>query len=64
VRTGSIVVGLLLAVAGAIWVAQGLNLPFAPRSFMTRDLTWTAIGAIAMLVGIGLVAWGWQRAPR
>jgi hypothetical protein len=64
VRTGSIIVGLLLAVAGAIWVAQGLNLPFAPRSFMTRDLTWTAIGAIAMLVGIGLVAWGWQRAPR
>ncbi len=63
-RTGSIIVGLLLVVAGAIWVAQGLNLPFAPRSFMTRDLTWTAVGAIAMVVGIGLAGWGWRRTPR
>jgi hypothetical protein len=63
-RAGSIVVGLLLAAAGVIWVAQGLNLPFAPRSFMTRDLTWTGIGAIAVVVGIGVAAWGWRRAPR
>ncbi len=63
-RIGMIVVGLLLAVAGAIWVGQGLNLPFAPRSFMTRDLTWTAIGAVAVVIGIGLAAWGWRRSPR
>jgi hypothetical protein len=54
-------VGLLLAVAGAIWIAQGLNLPFAPRSFMTRDLTWTLIGVVALVAGLGLAAWGWRR---
>lgn len=54
-------VGLLLALAGAIWIAQGLNLPFAPRSFMTRDLTWTLIGVVTLLAGIGIAAWGWRR---
>jgi len=56
-----IVLGLVLALAGIIWIGQGLNLPFAPRSFMTRNLTWTAIGLITLVVGIGLVAWGWRR---
>lgn len=63
-RIGLIVVGLLLAAAGAVWVGQGLNLPFVPRSFMTRDLAWTAIGGVAVVVGIGLAALGWRRAPR
>lgn len=55
-----ILLGLLLALAGLIWIGQGLNLPFAPRSFMTRNLTWTAIGLVTLLTGIGLAAWGWR----
>ncbi len=61
VRAVLLLVALLLVVAGAIWIGQGLNLPFAPRSFMTRDLTWTAIGAVTLVAGLGLVAYAWRR---
>jgi hypothetical protein len=57
-RTSAIVLGALLAVAGAISIAQGLNLPWAPRSFMTADRTWVVLGAAAVAGGIGLVGWG------
>jgi hypothetical protein len=57
-HTSAIVLGALLAVAGAIWIAQGLNLAWAPRSFMTADRTWVVLGAAAVAGGIGLVGWG------
>ena len=60
-RMGVLIVGVLLALAGLVWVAQGLNLPFAPRSFMTADRTWIVLGAAAVLVGAALV--GWTRRP-
>lgn len=60
-RIAVLIVGLLLAVAGLVWVAQGLNLPFAPRSFMTADRTWIVLGAAAVVVGAALV--GWARRP-
>jgi hypothetical protein len=44
--------GLLLALGGAVWVAQGLDLPFAPRSFMTADRTWIVLGFVAVAVGL------------
>ncbi len=37
--------------SGLVWIAQGLNLPFAPRSFMTADSTWAVIGSLTVLVG-------------
>ena len=61
-RTSAMVFGALLAVAGLIWIAQGLNLSWAPRSFMTADRTWVVIGAAAVAGGIGLVGWA-RRAP-
>jgi len=60
-RIGVRIVGVLLALAGLVWVAQGLNLPFAPSSFMTADRTWIVLGAAAVLVGVALV--GWARRP-
>jgi hypothetical protein len=63
VRTLAVALGALLALAGLVWVAQGLNLPFAPRSFMTDDRTWILLGAVATLAGVSLVAWGRAR-PR
>ena len=48
-------VGAVLVLAGLVWLAQGLNLPFAPRSFMTADRLWAFIGAVTAVAGITLV---------
>jgi hypothetical protein len=60
-RVTQLVLGILLALSGAVWIAQGLNLPFAPRSFMTADRSWILIGAIAVVAGIVLI--GRARGP-
>jgi hypothetical protein len=58
-----LVLGVLLIGAGAVFVAQGLDLPFAPASFMTADRTWVLIGAIVVVAGVVLVGWSRQREP-
>ena len=55
-RIGLSVLGVLVVLGGLVWIAQGLNLPFAPRSFMTADRSWVVIGALAVLAGSVLVA--------
>ena len=50
-RTPLVVLGILLLGSGLVWMAQGLNLPFAPRSFMTSDRSWIVIGAVAAVAG-------------
>jgi hypothetical protein len=60
-RAGGIVLGILVAIAGLIWVAQGLNLSFAPRSFMTSDRTWVLIGVIALGGGLLIARWSWRQ---
>jgi uncharacterized membrane protein len=57
-----LVLGALLIGAGVVWLAQGLNLPFAPGSYMTGDLTWVIIGAIAIVAGLVAVIRG-RRMP-
>ena len=52
-----IVLGAMLLLAGLVWMAQGLNLPFAPRSFMTADRAWLVIGALTALAGGVMVGW-------
>jgi hypothetical protein len=54
---GRLVIGVLLVLGGLVWIAQGLNLAFAPRSFMTSDRTWIVIGAVAVIGGGALI---WQ----
>jgi hypothetical protein len=54
VRIGLVVLGALVAFGGLVWIAQGLNLPFAPRSFMTGDRSWIVLGAVAVLAGVVL----------
>ncbi|MEO5986550.1 MAG: hypothetical protein ABIW50_04830 [Candidatus Limnocylindria bacterium] len=49
------IIGALVVLAGLVWIAQGLNLPFAPGSFMTADRTWVVIGSITVLVGFVLL---------
>ena len=47
--------GILLVLSGLVWIAQGLNLPFAPRSFMTADRAWIFIGAVTAVGGAVLI---------
>lgn len=60
-RTPSAILGVLLLGAGLVWMAQGLNLPFAPRSFMTADRSWIVIGAVAAVGGGMLMVRGRRR---
>ena len=60
-RTAGIALGALGALTGAVFVAQGLDLPFAPPSYMTADRTWIFIGSGMVLAGIALVGWSLRR---
>jgi hypothetical protein len=51
-RMVALVFGAGLVVGGAVWIAQGLNLAWAPRSFMTADRTWIVLGFVAVAVGL------------
>jgi hypothetical protein len=44
---------VLLDLIGTIWVLQGINL--LPGSFMTGQPFWAGAGAVAIVVGLGLV---------
>ena len=46
-----LILGVLLVLSGLVWIAQGLNMPFAPRSFMTADRAWIVIGAVTAVAG-------------
>jgi hypothetical protein len=52
VRTGLVVVGVLVLLAGAIFAGQGLG--FIPGSFMTGDIHWFWIGSGMVVVGLAL----------
>jgi hypothetical protein len=51
VRDVSKAAGIILAVIGLVWILQGFDVAFAPKSFMTGDLAWVAWGAVAILIG-------------
>ena len=61
-RTALVVAGAAMILAGLVWLAQGLNLPFAPRSFMTADRSWAFIGLVVAVSGAAVI--GWARRPR
>ena len=54
-----IVIGVVLAVAGAIWGLQGFGL--IGGSFMSGSTVWAVIGPIVALAGLALVAVGARR---
>jgi hypothetical protein len=47
------VIGILLALAGAVWFLQGINV--LPGSFMTGQTRWAIYGALAVIAGAGLL---------
>jgi hypothetical protein len=63
-RIISTLLGLLLVVAGGIWILQAYNIAFngpmgpgGARSFMVEDHSWALYGAIAIVVGLVQIAW-------
>lgn len=52
--------GIVLVIAGSVWILQGFDVAFAPESFMTDDRQWVLWGAAAV-VGGGVLIWSWQR---
>ena len=47
--------GALLVLSGAIWFLQGIGV--LPGSFMTGQIQWAIYGGLALIVGIGVIAW-------
>lgn len=52
------VLAVALIVMGAIWVLQGMNV--LPGSFMTGQIQWAYRGAVAVVVGVVLLAIQWR----
>ncbi len=56
-RQTGILVGLLLALSGFVWILQGLDVAFAPKSFMTDNRPWILRGSVAVVAGLLLAGW-------
>ena len=56
-----ILVAIVVALVGAVWVAQGLGVPIG-GGFMVGDPFWAYAG-IVLMVGAGIYAW-WPRLRR
>ncbi len=55
--------GILLIMAGTVWILQGLDIAFAPESFMTGETWWILWGIVSVTLGAGLV-WVHRRGSR
>lgn len=53
------IVGVLLVLAGIIWILQGVNI--LPGSFMTGQIQWVYNGAISVALGATLLFYAWRR---
>lgn len=53
-------VGVVLAIAGAIWALQGFGV--IGGSFMSGDSVWAIIGPVVAVAGLALVVLGIRRA--
>jgi len=55
-----IVVALIAALVGLVWILQGLGAPIG-RSFMIGDLRWTAAGLVLVILAVIYGARGMRR---
>lgn len=57
-QTFAKIFGSLLALSGSVWILQGLNVSFAPGSFMTGNVLWVIYGGSAVVAGLTLAIYG------
>jgi hypothetical protein len=50
---GRALLGVALCLLGGVWIGQGVGA--VKGSFMTGQSTWTVIGSIVVLIGLGLI---------
>jgi hypothetical protein len=53
------IAGVVLCVAGAVWIGQGFGAVHG--SFMSGHQQYAALGIIVTLAGIALIGWPWRR---
>ena len=56
------ILGVLLVLAGVVWILQGINV--LPGSFMTGQMQWAVYGVIAVVIGIALFVASGRLWPR
>jgi hypothetical protein len=61
-RIGSLIVGLIAILVGAVWILQGTGM--LPGSFMTGQRMWLIIGIIVAIIGLALAYNGIRRPTR
>ncbi len=47
------IIGVVLALLGALWFLQGINV--VPVGFMAGHIQYAVLGIVAIVIGIGLV---------
>lgn len=54
------ILGVLVVLAGAVWILQGANL--LPGSYMSGNPQWILNGTITDIIGLGLIVFAnWPR---
>ncbi len=61
-RIGSLILGAIGILVGAVWILQGAGV--LPGSFMTGQRTWLIIGIVVAIVGLALAYNGIRRPAR
>jgi hypothetical protein len=61
-RLGSLVLGLIGLLVGAIWILQGVGV--LAGSFMTGQRLWLVIGIVVAVTGVALTYRGLRRPAR
>ena len=61
-RSGLVILGVIVLLVGVVWIGQGLG--YIKGSFMTGDMKWFWIGVGMVVVGVGLGAFSLRRQSR
>ena len=51
---GRLLLGILMALVGAVWIGQGLGI-LQGRSFMVGDVRWAIAGGVMVVIGAALL---------
>jgi hypothetical protein len=61
-RPGLVVLGVVVALAGALFTLQGVGV--IAGSAMSNTTFWSVAGPVIIIVGLGLAALGWRGRAR